>query len=113
MTDDENDFGMQYSSEEEIVDPVENRDPESYHFSTLSIDEVWLVYTLCVCVYSFLLHVTRALVPDPYTGMVTLGPYNFGAEPEARGGYFHCSALVASSCLAATDSYAQVWNLDS
>lgn len=40
MSDDENGFGMQYSSEEEIVDTFENRDPESYQFSTLSIDEV-------------------------------------------------------------------------
>ena len=41
MSDDESDFGMQYSSEEEIVDTFENRDPESYQFSSLSIDEVW------------------------------------------------------------------------
>ena len=42
MTDDENGFGMQYSSEEELVDTFENRDPESYQFSTLSVDEVCL-----------------------------------------------------------------------
>ena len=41
MSDDENGFGMQYSSEEEMVDTFENRDPESYQFSTLSIDEVY------------------------------------------------------------------------